>query len=70
MVAGGWMGLAVKSDGGAIASGAITESLILSKMAGLGTKWEPGWIVMVTTTVKIFIDMPLAMSTWARRASR
>ena len=38
MVAGGWMGLAVKSDGGAIASGAITESLILSKMAGLGTK--------------------------------
>ena len=57
MVAGGWMGLAVKSDGGAIASGAITESLILSKMAGLGTKWEPGWIVMVTTTVKIFIDM-------------
>ena len=53
MVAGGWMGLAVKSDGGAIASGAITESLILAKMAGLGTEWEPGWIVMVTTTVKI-----------------
>ncbi|NCB22662.1 MAG: putative sulfate exporter family transporter [Deltaproteobacteria bacterium] len=63
MVAGGWMGLAVKSDGGAIASGAITESLILSKMAGLGTKWEPGWIVMVTTTVKIFIDMFIGV--WA-----
>ena len=63
MVAGGWMGLAVKSDGGAIASGAITESLILAKMAGLGTQWEPGWIVMVTTTVKIFIDMFIGV--WA-----
>ena len=63
MVAGGWMGLAVKSDGGAIASGAITESLILAKMAGLGTEWEPGWIVMVTTTVKIFIDMFIGI--WA-----
>ena len=63
MVAGGWMGLAVKSDGGAIASGAITESLILAKMAGLGTEWEPGWIVMVTTTVKIFIDMFIGV--WA-----
>jgi uncharacterized membrane protein YadS len=63
MVAGGWMGLAVKSDGGAIASGAITESRILAKMAGLGTQWEPGWIVMVTTTVKIFIDMFIGV--WA-----
>ena len=43
--------------------GAITESLILAKMAGLGTEWEPGWIVMVTTTVKIFIDMFIGI--WA-----
>ena len=57
MVAGGWMGLAVKSDGGAIASGAITESLILAKAAGEGTVWATGWITMVTTTVKVFIDM-------------
>ncbi len=63
MVAGGWMGLAVKSDGGAIASGAITESLILTKAAGNGTNWEPGWIQMVTTTVKIFIDMFIGV--WA-----
>ena len=63
MVAGGWMGLAVKSDGGAIASGAITEALILAKVAGLGTQYEPGWIVMVTTTVKIFIDMFIGV--WA-----
>lgn len=57
MVAGGWMGLAVKSDGGAIASGAIAESLILAKAAEAGINWEPGWIIMVTTTVKIFIDV-------------
>ena len=63
MVAGGWMGLAVKSDGGAIASGAITESLILTKAAANGTNWEPGWIQMVTTTVKIFIDMFIGV--WA-----
>ena len=63
MVAGGWMGLAVKSDGGAIASGAITESLILTKAAGMGIVYEKGWIVMVTTTVKIFIDMFIGV--WA-----
>lgn len=63
MVAGGWMGLAVKSDGGTIASGAITESLILAKAAAAGKVYEPGWIVMVTTTVKIFIDMFIGI--WA-----
>ena len=64
MVAGGWMGLAVKSDGGAIASGAITEALILNKVAGMtGVQYEPGWIVMVTTTVKVFIDMFIGI--WA-----
>ena len=63
MVAGGWMGLAVKSDGGAIASGAIAESLILAKAAEAGIKWEPGWIIMVTTTVKIFIDVFIGV--WA-----
>ena len=63
LVADAWMGLAVKSDGGAIASGAITESLILAKMAGQGINWEPGWIVMVTTTVKIFIDVFIGV--WA-----
>ena len=33
MVAGAWMGLAVKTDGAAVASGAIAESLILAKAA-------------------------------------
>jgi uncharacterized membrane protein YadS len=64
MVAGGWMGLTVKSDGGAVASGAITESLILAKAAAeMGVHWEPKWIVMVATTVKIFIDVFIGV--WA-----
>jgi uncharacterized membrane protein YadS len=63
MVAGGWMGLAVKSDGGAIASGGITESLILANAAAQGIHWDKGWIVMVTTTVKIFIDVFIGV--WA-----
>lgn len=58
MVAGGWMGLAVKSDGGAIASGAITDALIRAKaLSDFGIKYQEGWVVMVTTTVKIFIDV-------------
>src|SRR5882762_10081652 len=32
MVAGAWMGLAVKTDGAAVASGAITDSLIRAKL--------------------------------------
>lgn len=58
MVAGGWMGLAVKSDGGAIASGAITDALIRAKALAVdGVNYKEGWVVMVTTTVKIFIDV-------------
>ena len=53
MVAGAWMGLAVKSDGGAVASGAITDSLIRAKaLADLGIKWEEGWMLMAATTTK------------------
>ena len=44
MVAGGWMGLAVKSDGGAIASGAIAESLILAKAAEAGWALVLAWV--------------------------
>ena len=58
MVAGAWMGLAVKSDGGAVASGAITDSLIRAKaLAELGIKWEEGWMLMAATTTKVFIDV-------------
>ena len=64
MVAGAWMGLAVKTDGAAVASGAITESLILAKAAAeQGIQYQEGWIVAVTTTVKVFIDVFIAV--WA-----
>ncbi|MGC8659117.1 MAG: putative sulfate exporter family transporter, partial [Desulfomonilaceae bacterium] len=64
MVAGAWMGLVVKSDGGAVASGAITDSLISAKaLKELGIKWEPGWMLMAATTTKVFIDVFIGI--WA-----
>ena len=45
LVAGAWMGLAVKTDGAAVAGGGITESLILAKNAAEGIKYQPGWIL-------------------------
>src|SRR5215471_7507707 len=63
MVAGAWMGLAVKTDGAAVASGAITESLILASAAARGVNFEKGWILGTTTTVKVFIDVFIGI--WA-----
>jgi len=57
MVAGAWMGLAVKTDGAAVASGAITESLIRAKAQAVqGLNYQPGWIMGASATVKVFID--------------
>jgi len=64
MVAGAWMGLAVKTDGAAAASGAMVDALIRAKAAtALGAKWQEGWMLMATTTVKVFIDIFIAI--WA-----
>lgn len=63
MVAAAWMGLAVKTDGAAVASGAITESLILAEAAARGVVYEKGWMLGTTTTVKIFIDIFIGV--WA-----
>ena len=63
MVAGAWMGLAVKTDGAAVASGAITESLILAAAAAKGVVYQKGWIVGTTATVKVFIDVFIGI--WA-----
>jgi len=64
MVAGAWMGLAVKSDGGAIASGAITDALIRAKaLTAQGIKYQEGWMLMAATTTKIFIDIFIGV--WA-----
>ncbi len=57
LVAGAWMGLAVKTDGAAVASGAIAEALIRARAASQGIVYQPGWIVGAATTVKVFIDV-------------
>ena len=57
------MGLAVKTDGAAVAAGGITESLILAKAAAEGIKYQPGWILGTTATVKVFIDIFIGI--WA-----
>jgi len=62
MVAGAWMGLAVKTDGAAAASGAIVDALIRAKAAtALGVQWQEGWMLMACTTVKVFIDIFIAI---------
>lgn len=64
MVAGAWMGLAVKTDGAAFASGAITDALIRAKAEAVaGIKYEEGWILMAAATTKLFID--IFISIWA-----
>lgn len=63
MVAGAWMGLAVKTDGAAVASGAITDALIRGRAAAEGIKWQEGWMLMAATTTKLFIDMFIGI--WA-----
>lgn len=64
MVAGAWMGLAVKTDGAAVASGAITDSLIRAKaLAEAGINYKPDWIMGASTTVKVFIDIFIGV--WA-----
>jgi len=63
LVAGAWMGLAIKTDGAAIAGGAITESLILARNAAEGIKYQPGWILGTAATIKVFIDIFIGI--WA-----
>jgi len=63
LVAGAWMGLAVKTDGGAVASGAITDALIRAKALEAGINYQEGWITMTATTVKMFIDIFIGI--WA-----
>src|SRR5208337_1087387 len=64
LVAGAWMGLAVKTDGAAVASGAIVDALIRSKALAMeGINYKEGWMVMTATTVKIFIDIFIGV--WA-----
>jgi uncharacterized membrane protein YadS len=63
LVAGAWMGLAVKTDGAAVAAGGIAESLILAKAAAGGAHYQPGWILGTAATIKVFIDIFIGI--WA-----
>ncbi len=63
LVAGAWMGLAVKTDGAAVAAGGVTESLILAKNAAAGVHYQPGWILGTAATIKVFIDIFIGI--WA-----
>jgi uncharacterized membrane protein YadS len=63
LVAGAWMGLAIKTDGAAVAGGGIAESLILAKAASEGVHYQPNWILGTTATVKVFIDIFIGI--WA-----
>ena len=58
MVAAAWMGLAVKTDGAAVSSGAITASLVLPD----DPEGRDG-MILTTTTVKVFIDIFIGV--WA-----
>jgi uncharacterized membrane protein YadS len=63
LVAAAWMGLAIKTDGAAIAGGGIAESLIMAKAAAAGVHYQPGWMLGTTATVKVFIDIFIGI--WA-----
>ena len=64
MVAGAWMGLAVKTDGAAVAAGAMADSLIRAKAQTIdGVCYQEGWIMGTSTTVKVFIDVFIGI--WA-----
>jgi len=64
LVSGAWMGLSVKTDGAAVASGAITDGLVRAKaLAVEGIKYKEGWVLMTATTVKVFIDIFIGI--WA-----
>jgi uncharacterized membrane protein YadS len=64
LVAGAWMGLSVKTDGAAVASGAIVDGLIRAKaLAAAGINYKDGWMLMTATTVKVFIDVFIGI--WA-----
>ena len=63
LVSGAWMALSVKTDGAAVASGAVTEALVYAKNAAEGVNYAKGWIIGTAATVKVFIDIFIGV--WA-----
>jgi len=58
LAAGAWMGLAVKTDGAAAASGAVADALI-----GVTVPAAKGWVLSTAVTAKLFIDIWIGV--WA-----
>jgi hypothetical protein len=63
LVAGAWMGLAVKTDGAATASGAVADALVVAKAAENGVLFQKDWVLNTATNVKVFIDVFIGI--WA-----
>src|SRR3979490_3384495 len=63
LVAGAWIGLAIKTDGAAGGRGGSTQCLIIAQAGAEGIKYQPGWILGTTATVKVFIDIFIGI--WA-----
>jgi uncharacterized membrane protein YadS len=64
MVAAAWMGLAVKTDGAAVSSGAITQAYFAARAEADGVPFpQKDLMMLTTTTVKVFID--LFIGVWA-----
>lgn len=63
LVAGAWMGLAVKTDGAATASGAVADALVIAKAAENGVFFQKDWVLNTATNVKVFIDVFIGI--WA-----
>jgi uncharacterized membrane protein YadS len=65
LVAGAWIGLAIKTDGGVIGAGAVADSLIRARsLADLGIRWADGWTLMTATTTRVFIDASIGFWTF------
>ncbi|MCX8135650.1 putative sulfate exporter family transporter [Pyrobaculum aerophilum] len=58
LAAGAWMGLSVKTDGAAAASGAVVDALISAKIPE-----AKGWLLSTAVTTKVFIDIWIGI--WA-----
>lgn len=63
LVAAAWLGLAIKTDGAGVSSGAMAEALISARAAEAGIVYDTGWIALTTASVKIFIDVFIGI--WA-----
>src|SRR5437016_674700 len=63
LVAAAWLGLAIKTDGAAVARGAVTDALIVAKAGAHGVLYEKDWILNTATSIKVFIDIFIGI--WA-----